>query len=182
MRGIVVNFFAGPGAGKSTMAASVFSELKWSGINCELVPEYAKEKVWEESFKVLENQRLIYGKQYHMLLRAVEKVDIAITDSPILLTAAYAKIPGDEKLVDLAVDDFKNGFKNINFFLNRRKKYCVSGRTQNEEEARLLDAKIRKILNDQEIEFSSFVGEKKSVSLIVNKILDFYDAFKKQNG
>jgi hypothetical protein len=42
---ILVNLYAGPGTGKSTMAANVFSELKWMGVNCELALEFAKTKV-----------------------------------------------------------------------------------------------------------------------------------------
>ncbi len=60
---LIVNLFGGPGAGKSTMAAGLFSELKWRGINCELATEYAKEKVWEESYAIFENQIYIFGKQ-----------------------------------------------------------------------------------------------------------------------
>lgn len=46
---VVVNLFGEPGAGKSTGAAYIFSALKMHGINAELVTEYAKEKVWEET-------------------------------------------------------------------------------------------------------------------------------------
>ena len=64
---LIVNFYAGPGAGKSTMVAHTFAELKWRGINCELVTEYAKDKVWEKSFETLENQFYVSAKQYHRL-------------------------------------------------------------------------------------------------------------------
>ena len=46
---LVVNLFAGPGTGKSTAAAQIFQALKWQRFSCELVTEFAKEKVWEES-------------------------------------------------------------------------------------------------------------------------------------
>ena len=39
----MVNFYAGPGSGKSTMAAAIFSRLKWKDVNCELVTEFAKD-------------------------------------------------------------------------------------------------------------------------------------------
>ena len=42
---IVVNLFAGPGSGKSTTCAGLFSKLKLAGIYCEMVLEYAKELV-----------------------------------------------------------------------------------------------------------------------------------------
>ena len=53
---IVVNLFAGPGSGKSTTCAGVFSKLKLIGINCEMALEYAKDKVWENSLDVLNDQ------------------------------------------------------------------------------------------------------------------------------
>ena len=44
---IIVNLFGGPGTGKSTGAAYIFSQLKLAGIDCEFVSEFAKDKVWE---------------------------------------------------------------------------------------------------------------------------------------
>ena len=60
---IVVNLFAGPGAGKSTGAAYIFSMLKMAGIDTEYVNEYAKDKVWEDNKEVFKCQFLISGKQ-----------------------------------------------------------------------------------------------------------------------
>ena len=53
---IVVNLFAGPGAGKSTGAAYIFSKLKMAGVDAEYVTEFAKDKTWEENQKVLNCQ------------------------------------------------------------------------------------------------------------------------------
>lgn len=50
---IVINLFGGPGSGKSTGAAYIFSQLKMKGINCELITEYAKDKTWEKNFVAL---------------------------------------------------------------------------------------------------------------------------------
>ena len=48
MKTKVLNLYGGPGVGKSTGAAYIFSMLKLAGINCELVREYAKELVGAE--------------------------------------------------------------------------------------------------------------------------------------
>ena len=61
---IVVNFFAGPGTGKSTHAAMLFAKLKTMNINSELIQEYAKDKTWIRDSKTLEVQPYIAGKQF----------------------------------------------------------------------------------------------------------------------
>ena len=48
---IVVNLFAGAGAGKTTCAWEIASELKKRGIETEYVSEYAKELVCCNSIK-----------------------------------------------------------------------------------------------------------------------------------
>ena len=44
-----------PGSGKSTLASYVFARLKMLEVNCELVNEFAKDKVWEENNVALDN-------------------------------------------------------------------------------------------------------------------------------
>lgn len=41
---LVVNLLGGPGCGKSTGAAYIFSQLKMRNIDAELVTEFAKDK------------------------------------------------------------------------------------------------------------------------------------------
>lgn len=51
---IVVNLFAGAGAGKTTCAWEIASELKKRGIETEYVSEYAKELVWDNNMEMLD--------------------------------------------------------------------------------------------------------------------------------
>lgn len=115
---LIVNFFGGPGAAKSTTAAHVFAELKWMGINTELVTEYAKDKVWENSLEVLDNQLYVFGKQQHKIQRAAKHVDVLITDSPILNSLVYdkEKLPTFRKIVLHK----HNEFDNLNYYLTRK--------------------------------------------------------------
>lgn len=137
---IVVNLFGGPGSGKSTMAARVFSELKDRGYNAELVTEYAKDKTWEKSYAVLSNQIYVFAKQHHRLWRCADKVDIIITDSPLQLSLVYGNMsPSFETVVKEEIEKFCN----VNVFLKRVKKYNPAGRSQTEDEARDLDIRIK---------------------------------------
>lgn len=60
---LVVNLYGAPGSGKSTGAAYIFAKLKMLGVNCELITEFAKDKVWENNLEVFNNQLYILGKQ-----------------------------------------------------------------------------------------------------------------------
>ena len=51
---IIVNLFAGAGAGKTTCAWEIASELKKRGIETEYVSEYAKELVWDNNMEMLD--------------------------------------------------------------------------------------------------------------------------------
>lgn len=174
----VINLFAGPGTGKSTTAAQIFSALKWQGYSCELVTEFAKEKVWEESFKVLDDQLYIFGKQNHKMRRLVGKVDIIITDSPILLSLVYDQTKNEnfQKLVL----DVHNEFNNFNVYFQRTKQYVSAGRMQDEEGARALDVKIRKMLDKTKIEYGVFKASEAEVKeSLIPTIIGTFNQIKK---
>jgi hypothetical protein len=165
---IVINLFAGPGSGKSTTCAGVFAKLKLAGVNCEMALEYAKDKVWEESNKVLDDQIYVFGKQLHRIFRLKDKVDIVITDSPILLSIIYDKT-GNKYFSDLVLNQFNN-FDNRNYFIERTTVYNPKGRLQTEDEAKEIDKVLLDLLKDCNIEYDS-VGKSEAVDYIFNKIM-----------
>ena len=113
---LVINFYGGPGIGKSTMAAALFYELKKLGENVELVQEFAKDLTWEERHNTLANQPYILGKQYHRMMRLVGKVDYIINDSPLPISIYYNQ--GKLKhFNDLAFELYQQ-FENLDFLLN----------------------------------------------------------------
>lgn len=170
---LVVNLLSGPGAGKSTLAASIFSELKWKGVDCELVTEYAKDKVWEESFTTLSNQLYVLGKQAHKNFRLNGKVDVMITESSVLMSLLYSKEPRHktEEFIKVTVDEFKH-YNNINFFVERNDHYVQNGRYQTHKEALKIDDKILSVMDDYDIDYKRIPFKKESVDIIVSEILN----------
>ena len=71
---LVVNLTGSPGAGKSTGAAKIFSELKQRGVNCELVTEFAKDKTWENNQTALQCAEYIFGNQSYRLQRCRDRM------------------------------------------------------------------------------------------------------------
>lgn len=144
---IIINLFGAPGAGKSTGAAYVFSQLKAAGVNAELVTEFAKDKVWEETKAVFENQAYIFGKQYFRISRLAGKVDVVITDSPILLSAFYGK---DDQVLGKEFDDLTlkvfNQYDSLNVYVHRVKPYNEAGRFQTEAESDKLSENLLQFL------------------------------------
>lgn len=153
---LVVNLFAGPGAGKSTGAAYIFSKLKMLGYDCEYVSEFAKDKVWERNDEVFKSQFYITGKQIFKIKRCYGKVDIIVTDSPIAIGAQYLK-EDELKLGPAIIEEF-NKYNNLNFFINRVKGYNPNGRHQTLEEAMAIDESVKKWLVDNGIPFESVDG------------------------
>jgi len=175
---LLLNLYSGPGTGKSSTMAGVFSELKWRGVNCEMAPEFAKEKVWEESTAILGNQIYVFGKQLHTIYRLEGKVDVIITDSPLFLSIIYGKNEG--KPFENLVYDVYNRFNNLNVFLRRHKKFNPSGRLQTEDEAKVIDKQIKSLLERYEIPFIEFDSGREAVTAIADTVIDIIGKDKEQ--
>ena len=150
---IVVNLFAGPGAGKSTAAAYIFSQLKMKGINCELITEFAKDKTWEKNYSALRCQEYVFGKQSYKMDRCRDQVDVIITDSPLPLGIFYNQNPVLGRHYESLVMDVFNTYDNLNFFINRKKPYNPVGRNQTEEEAKEIDDRIKTFCQEHDISY-----------------------------
>ena len=167
-RTIIVNLIGGPGSGKSTTAAGLYYELKKLNINCEMALEYAKDKVYEESFKTMDDQLYIFGKQYHRMWRLKDSVDVIITDSPLLLSIFYNKTKSNY-FDDLVIEQY-NRFNNLLYILQRDGiKFQQEGRLQNEKESIQIDSSIKNILNKNNIEYKE-VSTLDAINTIVEDV------------
>ena len=171
MQTIIVNLFGAPGAGKSTGAAYIFSKIKMAGVNAELVTEFAKDKVWEESKEVFNNQIYIFGKQSFKISRVMNKVDVIITDSPIILSSFYNSDEIIQEELDALVMKTFNSYNNMNYFIERVKPYQEKGRFQTEEESDQIADEVSTLLDEKEIDYEVIAGDTEGYDYIVKQIL-----------
>lgn len=164
---IVVNLLGCPGSGKTTTAAAVFAELKKAGMECELVTEFAKDLVWEERKETFKDELYIFAKQNHKLFRVNGKVDIIITDRPLILTYSYSQ--NDPTLRALCVQRFKS-YNNLNFFLNRVVKYDPVGRNETEEEAIEMEKQTKTYLKELDIPFIEIPGDSLASDVVIQTL------------
>ncbi len=146
-----INFYGGPGVGKSTLAAKVYADLKQQGVNSiELVPEFIKPWAYEgKQFDAFGNT-YVFGNQLWSELRFLKSgVDIIVSDSPMLLQCAY--VYQKNQSIGLSLRDivlqYEKEYPSLNFFVRRTLPYASEGRYQTEEESELLDSSIQQFLH-----------------------------------
>lgn len=153
MKTLVVSLFAGPGAGKSTLAAGLFHHLKQHGIPAELVLEYAKDKIYERAHLPLDSLK-VWARQRDRLQRVLGQVPIVITDGAPLLAVVFARREGTVKpyaveyaWTKLAVEYHRSLFPRKDIFLTRNKPFVAQGRHVPEEVAQELDKEVHQLLH-----------------------------------
>lgn len=160
METLIVNAFGGPGVGKTTACWHIASELKKKGIYTEYVSEYAKELVYEEKWDMLDdsmkNQTIILAEQQKRLDRLIGKVEVIVTDSPLLLSIIYANDKNNE-FEKMIINKF-NQYNNFNLVVLRNKKQSFQqiGRKQNLEESIEKDKEIIDLLTKNNILFGTY--------------------------
>jgi hypothetical protein len=155
---LVINLFGAPGAGKSTGAAYIFSELKQRGVNAELVTEFAKDKTWEGNLLALSCQEYVFGKQSYRLARCRDDVDVIVTDSPLPLAIIYNTNPALGRPFNQVILNVFDTYDNVNFFIKRGKAYNPKGRNQTEAESDALAEDILHMLDYHRIDYGIVEG------------------------
>ena len=172
----IINFYGQPGAGKSTLAASLYAQMKKSGYNVQLLTQYAKDCVYQDRLFTVKDQLYLLSKQNHKLLTYQNKhVEYVITDSPLLLCGIYCYISNTNHL---PIKEFKElayainkSYTNINFFVERGNdiQYQNNGRFQNSEEAKKIKKQLLNYLNNELKEEYQIILNTKNIS--INNIL-----------
>jgi hypothetical protein len=166
----VINLYAGPGTGKSTIMADLFAELKHRGHNAEMATEFAKKLVWENRHEALSDQLYIFGKQHHEIKRLDGQVDFVVTDSPLLLSHYYNKNGGEN--FSRLVTEYYQKYDNLDIFLQREKPYQPAGRTQTEAEARAIDKELMAIVDQHTDSYHVIPANRYAVDRILELLLE----------
>lgn len=169
---LIVNFFSGPCAGKSTQSAGLFYKLKMDGVDCEIITEKAKDLTWEQNWTGLKCQPWVSATQLYRQERLEGQVDVITTDSPILLGLFYYKDENpkiDYHFRNFLIETFRSK-RNFNVFVKRKKKYNPNGRNQTEEQAREIDESIKYILLENQIPYIEVDGTREGLRELYSKV------------
>ncbi len=151
---VVINLFGGPGYGKSTCAAYLFSKMKsQQKFNVEMVTEYAKDLYYLTGITPPFNQAFVFGNQLFKIEQHLQHADIIIVDSPLILSAIYNKSPYLKMHFDEMIVDAFDYFNNINFLLETDFGYKQNGRYQTESESRMIHERIKAFLKERGIPY-----------------------------
>ena len=156
MNSRVINFYGGPGSGKSTKAAGLYYKMNMAGYSVELVNEFAKECVWEDNVPMLKDQLYMLAHQHRKILRLAGKVDYIITDSPVLLSGIYRELYDGalySNLIDKLALECYHKYENLNFMLERPNVFIQNGRAQDQQGSVDIDDAIGKQFADLKIPF-----------------------------
>lgn len=169
---ILVSFYSGPGAGKTTLAASVFAALKMKNINSEYVPEFAKELTWQGNQHVLDNQLLVTGTQIQRLNYLRNKVDVIVTDSPPEIGLFYSPFPKVREAVFSEAKRCTGAFQNLRYMVRRADDYLTDGRNESHEQAIEIDQRVENFLIDNKYDFNPVRKTNIHAKRIVNDVLN----------
>lgn len=166
MESVIINFFGGPGIGKSTQATGLFTEMKKNHMDVELTYEFPKIVAWEENLSAVKDQFYITANQHRNISRLYGKVKYIIVDSPIILGCFYKNRYGNPtdypgSYYDNTFDEFIWGlfkkYNNLNIVLKRDdSSFDANGRFQNLQESKEIDDDITNTLTNNNIPYIEF--------------------------
>jgi hypothetical protein len=180
---VIVNLYGAPGAGKSTGSAYIFGQLKMNNISVELVREFVKDKIYEKSEGVFNDQVYILGKQHFRQTNVKGNVDVIITDCPLIVQAYYTdkyKFPYADELRQLVLKLYSLE-NNINYFVNRDKPYNPDGRFQTEADSDSISDNLKEYLDNLGIEYKEINGNITDYDSVVEDIIKIVRGTNEEN-
>ena len=175
----LVNLFAGPGAGKSGIAAGITYKLKKKHISCNNPYEFPKTLAWDKNYPAIQDQLYVFANQHRGIAQSYGKVDYIIIDSPILFSTIYhsyytSGYPAEfygQSFHDMVVDLHKK-YDNLNIMLKRTDGSHDEGeRFQDLEESLAIDKLCIEKLEEHDIPYHEVIVDDKTVETILKLIL-----------
>ena len=145
-----------PGAGKSTLAAGLFYNLKVMGMKVEWIPELIKTKVYEgvdfskDGFDIANTLKQQSFEE--IFEKARHKIDFLVIEAPLCNGYFYSSFykKKDEAVILKKIAEKKINTYDIIFFMERldSEKYVQFGRKESREESEQLQKHIKKELKN----------------------------------
>ena len=136
-----INLWGGPNTGKSTLAYRLCAAFKSHHRDIEYIHEEIKLDAYAGKVPTSFDPLVIFSRQLGAEDSHLRHVQVIVSDSPILMNAAYSAyygFDGADELRSLA-EKFERRFPSTNLYLPRQFKYQPKGRFQAEEEIASID-------------------------------------------
>ncbi len=150
----------GAGSGKSITANNIRAQLGFKGYNIEIVDEVIKD--WTYIPRIPKDCDSFYLQACQIQkedIRLRAGVPLIVSDSPIFLQYFYAwyhQVPLQEPMLWVNVE-FDRLYTPLYIFINREDKfYDERGRYEKLREAKLIDERIKKLMNINKIKYKEF--------------------------
>ena len=185
----IINLYGGPGCGKSTTAAGLFSLMKMEGEHVELVTEFARDEINSGNKHRLNDQDWIFAHQHHRIQRLEDSgIEYVITDSPLLLMLVYADNVWCNKPY---LESFKrfvyevdSTYNSYNIFIQRNDQFSEEdpGRVHSLEESKKIDDEIITMLTYHKVPYKKYNIGERTISNIYSDVDYMYKLYNEQKS
>ena len=157
---LCINLLGAPNAGKSTLSSELFAILKKKGISCELVSEYAKELIYRENMREVQDQLKLLAEQHYRTNVLIGKVRYIINDAPFLSSAIYCDVnntylTGMPEFKQLCVNLHKQ-YNNMDFIIKANMNFVeTEGRIHNNcKTCERIENEFIRLMTDNNLDFT----------------------------
>ena len=116
------------------------------------------------------NQLFVFSEQQKRIFRLHGKLDVVVTDSPLLNSIIYDTTTNDAAFRQMILNEHHR-YRNLNIFIRRQKPYVQNGRLHTLDQAKSLDEQILQLLKQNEIPYIEVEGHRVNTASIIDIIL-----------
>lgn len=177
----VINLFAAPGVGKSTLACRIFGLAKFAQLGMDHITEHAKELSKAKSKWILvQDQQKVFAEQHHrQMVSEIAGYEWLVTDSPLQLSKFYCNKPYFDTFPAL-VDEAWSRFENSNFLLTRdmsSEPFEAEGREHDLEGSLKVGRELPGWLKEHGISYTDIDLDRQGPATVLSHVLPGWDWF-----